>query len=318
MIWEGAPYLLATSGFGDDAETDNFQRLLAPSPYGFRHGYDIVSWGMPQAETFVLTSRGLRLSLLVRSNSRNRDDMDNVMGVLNCRYADQGMSYITIWLQRRLVVDEILSSDTRKHGDDIYDRRHHTFRAGDRLKSVSAAGFRGKKLEVTLAGEPYVWPPFEDKVHVTVQFSDKRDMTQGQDGQLMLVETFPTNAFDGEQSILSLTTTIKRYNKNSNPAFGAMVLAHPSNQADRFVLTIDRLHAGTQSPQLYVDMYQRRKDGNLADLHTRNDAARLLPDETREIPGIGSRNATARVAARCVMVAGDLFWSLGVFLNFDQ
>lgn len=41
------------------------QTLLSPSPRGFRHCRDIISWSLPQLDAFELLPRGLRLSLRI-------------------------------------------------------------------------------------------------------------------------------------------------------------------------------------------------------------------------------------------------------------
>ena len=42
-----------------------YRTLLSPSPYGFRHAHDVVSWPLPQLEEFELLNRGLRITAYV-------------------------------------------------------------------------------------------------------------------------------------------------------------------------------------------------------------------------------------------------------------
>lgn len=143
-IWEGAPHVLTKNSFGG-TEPSSFQNLLAPSPYGFRDGHDIISWHLPQGETFVLTSKGLRLSLFVQPNAQGNDDSDEMIGILNCRYADQPKSYIVILLADRPLMDECFESKARAGANEVHDRVHHMFRFGNRLKSTPASEVQGKK-----------------------------------------------------------------------------------------------------------------------------------------------------------------------------
>ena len=315
MTWEGPPLCLSVSSYAGYTEPANYQKLLAPSPYGFRHAHDIVSWGLPQAETFSLTSRALRLSLFVQPISRTTTDTESVIAILNCRYADQRMSYINLWLDERRQVDEVgFQNRPRQEVDDMYDRSHGRFRLGTRLQSLPASDVQGNKMDVTLAREPFVWPHFEDKLHVTARFRDKWTMAQDERRKLHVVETFPADAFDSEMSILSLTTSPQRYNENMRPAYGALVFGHHVQQPSDFVLIIDRLSTGNQSPRLLADLFTRSQESNLADLPIRTPV-NLVPDKTCSFDGM--RLGVVQVTARCVIVSGELFWSIHVFQDLD-
>ena len=233
--------------------------------------------------------------------SRTTTDTESVTAILNCRYADQRMSYIILWLDERRQVDEVGFQDRpRQEVDDMYDRSHRRFRA-----------FKG---DVTLAREPFVWPHFEDKLHVTARFRDKWTMAQDERGKLHVVETFPADAFDSEMSILSLTTSPQRYNKNMRPAYGALVFGNHVQQPSDFVLIIDRLSTGNQSPRLLADLFTRSQVSNLADLPMRTPV-NLVPDKTCSFDGM--RLGMVQVTARSVIVSGELFWSIHVFQDLD-
>ena len=159
--WAGAPF------HEGRPEPADYHNLFASSPYGFRHAQRIVSWDLPQPETFTLTSSGLHLSLLAQPAPINVNDSDYVTAMLNCRYEDERMSYIIISLQKRLRVDEGFAPQSRKLIHDIYDRSHRGLRTRARLKAITSSEVPGEKIEFTLARKPYVWPPFEGHVHIS-------------------------------------------------------------------------------------------------------------------------------------------------------
>jgi hypothetical protein len=298
MAWEGAPNVLAISYHHGNSRTAIYQNLLAPSPYGFRRAENIVSWSLPQSETFALTPSGLRLSLVEQPISRVVDD-ESLTAILNCRYEDERKSYITIWLEKRFRVDVGFGSQPRKVVDDIYDRFHTLLPTESHLNTISSLEVHGEKSEFTLAREPFVWTQFEDQVHVTIP----RD--------LELSETFPADAFDASFAMLSLTTSMKRAAPQMNRAYGTLVLGRTRLKADQFVLTIDRWTSldNNNTPRLLVGIFARSEVQDLQDGPFRGPMI-LISGKTHEFKG--PKDSKVLVSARCVIVSGELFWSIHV------
>lgn len=73
--------------------------LLAPSPYGFRRAHNIMSWTQPGIdESFILSNKGLRISLPILESSK---DPKLLNAVLNCRYSDNTTSQIALFLHKQ-------------------------------------------------------------------------------------------------------------------------------------------------------------------------------------------------------------------------
>jgi hypothetical protein len=299
MPWDSAPKLLAMSAYAGYAETANYQKLLAASPYGFRHSHAIVSWGLPQSETFTLTSRGLRLGLFVQADPRSANNSGSVTAVLNCRYEDERMSYITIWLEKRLRVDEGFVNRPNETVDHIYDRSHRKFRTSRRFNTISSSEVRGDKAAITLASEPFVWPPFENRMYIR------------HEPELKVTETFPADAFDPQLSMFSLTVSMQRFNAIMNPAYGAIHFEDQGHTEYHFALAIDRLAADnqSQSPRLLVGIFIGDEIGTLNALPTRG-AASLIPHVTHIFRG--PKASRVQVTAKCVIVSGELFWCIHI------
>lgn len=73
--------------------------LLAPSPYGFRRAHNIMSWTQPGIdESFILSNKGLRISLPILESMKNPTLLT---AVLNCRYSDNTTSQIALFLHKQ-------------------------------------------------------------------------------------------------------------------------------------------------------------------------------------------------------------------------
>jgi hypothetical protein len=226
------------------------------------------------------------------------------------------MSYITLRLDERRKVDEVgFQSRPRPEVENMYDRSHDLFHFISRPFSIQASDVQGKKMDLILAREPFVWPDFEDKLHVTARFRGKGNMAHDEKGGLRVFENFPADAFDPATSILALTTSLRRHHTDMHPAFGAIVLGHQAQRHRDFVLTIDRLTFDRYSPKPLVGLFKSSEVHNVANLSTQM-AAQSKPDRT-----FSFNDKTAgivQVTARCVIVSGEPFWSIDVFQDLDE
>ena len=304
MSWEGevTPHdHLALTSFAGHLEPANYRNLLSPSPYGFRHGYNIVSWALPQSETFDLTSRGFRISIFTGSTSVSSDSRA-IKVALNCRYEDESLSHIVLYFERRPGVDARLSHRTR-NVDEIYDRLHHLSHTGPghtsrRLASITSSNlYNYRKVDITMARQPYVWPVFKNRVHISYL-----------SGPFKIIESCPANAYNPELSMLTLSESLGRYNSRMNPAYGA-IRAQGLQFADGFVLTIDRLSTESQSSTLRVDVCSETGITDLGEFLTRR-ATTLIPNVAYKFDALS--DSTLEVKARYVSEAGEFFWAIEI------
>jgi hypothetical protein len=113
------------------------------------------------------------------------------------------------------------------------------------------------------------------------------------------------DVFDSKLSIFSLTAGLI----DTNCASECIVLGQPRDPANQFVLRVARKPTAILGPLLLVDVC------TLHDFKSRGgdawrSARAFKPGETCEFESIN--DAKMRVHARCVIVSGDLFWSLHV------
>ena len=150
--------------------------LLSPSPDGFRHAQDIVSWALPQTEIFEFSQGGLRLNgRVTKERTRTFDGGNETVYViaLNCRYKQRPSTRIGIRLLQRLQVEELepgrLAGRRVEEGEISYDRdwvREHG--TGD-LVNLRASNVRGSdwtRRTMTLARQSFLFPEHGNRVHV--------------------------------------------------------------------------------------------------------------------------------------------------------
>lgn len=299
MTWEGAPHLLAVSSYSGYSGSAAYQNLLAPSPHGFRHAHDIISWDVPQAEEFTLTSRGLRMTVSEQIESLPFQDGKRFCAMLNCRYSDSALSYIVISLEKRLRADGKEDPNRRDEGS-IYDRWHRFRVSRSGLFSAPAARVQRSRIELTLAREPFIWPQFEDRVEVKLLPK----------GKLLLIDPFPADGSNPQSFVLELDTSLERYSAKLKPAFGVMVLHSPALLGEEpFIVSVDRLFAANQGPRLLVGVFDRCGVESLRDVPVEGTVS-LAAGEDTWTGKIGK--TIIQISAQIVMVAGDLLWSLEI------
>ncbi|EME43659.1 hypothetical protein DOTSEDRAFT_54416 [Dothistroma septosporum NZE10] len=87
--------ILAWQAYEDGHDT----LLFSPSPYGFRHAHNIVSWSHPGIdESFYLSNKGLRISLPVLGTAES-DRYITV--ILNCRNASSNLTQLALFLKKQ-------------------------------------------------------------------------------------------------------------------------------------------------------------------------------------------------------------------------
>jgi hypothetical protein len=145
-----------------------------------------------------------------------------------------------------------------------------------------------------------VWAQFEDQVHVTIP------------SDLELFETFPAGAFDASLAMLSLTSSTDRiFPARVQGAYGALVLGKTCLKADQFVLTTNHWSSteNSNAPQLTVGIFARSVVHDLR-VPPLWPVESLNPGKTSEFKG--PKDSKVLVSARCVIVSGELFWSIHV------
>lgn len=145
--------------------------LLSPSPFGFRHCRDIISWSLPQLDTFELSPRGLRLTLHLYFH-----EFKIIHAALNCRYADRPKSQIAIRLAERSLVHSLGSpvQCTQNRQDVVYDlvsppnADNINYHSSVSIQPTSYAD----RTTLTLAKESFKWEVDGMTIHISCSCSD--------------------------------------------------------------------------------------------------------------------------------------------------
>ena len=296
MPWEGAPQGL----FKQSSFAGKYQNLLCPAPYGFRHAHNIISWAQPQAETFTLTSYGLQLSVFIKAKSEDSGFWSKSTSMaLNCRYDDERMTLIMLYVEQRLRVHSGFGHGFSLSKNDTFDRLHRKGRQGNRLRTILVADLSEyRKADIILAREPFVWPAFEDRAYITYDHENYR-----------VVDSFPADAFDAKLSMLALSRLSKWHYLDQQPACGAIVLERQDAELLQIVLTIGCWAAGTTNPRITFDVMQRTDFSGLdAGLGALLSCDSVIPGRAYKFQG--PQDSVLEMVAQCYQISGELMWSV--------
>ena len=270
--------------------------LLSPSPDGFMHAYDVVSWDLPQTETFEFSQRGLKLTSYVRKDRPRGSGLgdETVYTVaLNCRYIHNPSTRITLRVLRRPRVDEFYlespREDTAREDETPYDRDWVQEHATSQLVSLDASSVRTSgwtRTTLTLARQSFLFPEHGPGLHFgetdhdfrtgdAMRYAERLLLLSPQDGLpgLRGSLTIQTREWSGRNGVSVVKTTLH-------------IRVMPPN-------------VWTRPPPLFV--------------HTRlhdSDSQPFVTGETRQFPTEGNLHLKFSVAARYVNLVGELLWSI--------
>ncbi len=66
LAWDGMAEAIRSSQMSAEVSQTAQQGILSPLPYGFRHAHNVVSWVLPQPESFELSYHGLRIHVYIK------------------------------------------------------------------------------------------------------------------------------------------------------------------------------------------------------------------------------------------------------------
>ncbi|KAK4505903.1 hypothetical protein PRZ48_003868 [Zasmidium cellare] len=280
------------------------RKLLAPSPAAFSECDRIVRQSITHEDTFELTSKGLRVSVLARPNvSRGQgivvndggattqsESMDDLLVALSCGYDDFYGKRIALRLQRRPRV----FTHQRNHGtqqDMVYDR----------LPEITAVTERElthfTPMEVIIAKTPLQIPSISGRI-----------ISVSHGGSAKVEKLFPrgsSTVFHEERILLPLN------DGGASGQFGHMMVSHSVDgtvsSLPRVVLSV-MLVSDRGIPELFMEARDEDQVLTLSSLPFGEPSIRLQQGQRRTVTV--SESWQLQVAVRYVLSGGETLWHL--------
>ena len=310
LAWLPTTALGSASIWSDMTEESN---LLAPSPYSFRDSRDIISWALPQSETFELSQRGLRMTLYASAGEwipRKYNGTARAFKlVLNCRYAHEPSTYITLRVIERFRVDDfgVRSPQDAAQEDSLYDRDRAQERRRGTLISLDTTSLVNMftRRTFTMARNRYIFPDHGERIHIALDIDGEATdahKLRGWNGQTLTLDS------RDDRPGLHGWLGIKIYNTSSAEGVETAEII----LIVRVMCTADEY---TRVPPIFVGTKSRKEVANYLDAifalpsALGSDSA-FHPDETRLLSWSGATSLA--VTARYVNMAGEILWSLEI------
>ncbi|CZT16332.1 uncharacterized protein RCC_02174 [Ramularia collo-cygni] len=280
-------------------------RLLAPSPKAFAYGDHIVSRAHCLDETFELSNKGLRVTLLARpdmdidcenageSSRDNERYAEKITVALNCQYEDDDHGQLIALRLRRRPRVHTLGLHKKKYnvlGDVTYDRlTEMTTVSPEELRQFTA-------MTLTIARKPYSWPDIDRRISIS-------------DDSVIAYASQYVPYGKSETALNSIGGLFNLQILDSSVAFSKLIVRSLRGDWANVVLAVGMDHNETP-PKLLVHAFDY---GHNEGMSSRGifRLCRVIREGEQRLLGGDSAHAL-RVAARYVLIGGELMWDLEI------
>lgn len=250
LAWTGSSdELLAQSPSQFPARFTRTERMMRHRMEATRR--DIISWSLPQDETFELTNKGLRISLYVMPlndkghlapRNHRMKSTESLVGVLNCSYRQSRNEVIGIFLHRRPWIDMRHSPSS----DPVYREAYTIYEYAPPYTTVSLSDFQQQSIfkTVTIARLPYDEWPQHASIRMEIQSS------------YFTISHTPIGVWKWQSSTFHLNSTSDRYRS------GILVLRDALHEYNGISVHIDqKVDTGGGEPVMYIGICQDHVHG---------------------------------------------------------
>lgn len=279
--------------------------LLAPSPDAFMHGDQIVSRAHCLDETFELSNKGLRVTLLARSDVNLEGDVsgysfrggeryaETITVALNCQYEHHAHGQlIALRLRRRPRVHTLGLQEQQYNvlGEVTYDRLPEmTTVTSEELRHFTAT-------TLTIARKSYSWPAIDRRISISDDSAAAHALQYVSHGQ-------------GRNGSQRVGCFFNLPILNASIAFSRLVIRCPQGHFKDAVLAIGMVYSQTP-PKLFVHAFEDGQNEGMERLDTFKLCRVIREGEERLFEVSGAQSL--RIAARYVLIGGELMWNLEI------